>query len=78
MGGGRRKRPIVFKILKKLNFSRLWLNTSENDSGYYDLPPPSSTTYRSCIGTHKKSDEHEKVFFRASFHTANREILKPI
>jgi hypothetical protein len=61
-GWGEKKKANNFEnSLKKLNFSRLWLNTSENDSGYYDLPPPSSTTYRSCIGTHKKSDENDKV-----------------
>ena len=39
MGGGEKKKANNFEnSLKKLNLSRLWLNTSENDSGYNDLP----------------------------------------
>ena len=38
MGGGEEKANNFENSLRKLNFSRLWLNTSENDSGYNDLP----------------------------------------
>ena len=38
MGGGKKKANNFENSLKKLNFSHFWLNTSENDSGYNDLP----------------------------------------
>ena len=40
MAGGKKKANNFENSIKKLNFSQFWLNTSENDSGYNDLPTP--------------------------------------